>query len=386
MKGIWFIARKDAAIMLGSREALLWIFFMPVVFFYFIGTVTSGLGGDGGPAGDPIGVLVEPNAGVLADLLIDRLESEGFAVTRLDPGDDGIAEPAATLASFNRQLIIPAGFTETALGGSGAEIRFARKGGGLTADFDTFRLNRAVYSQWADVLLSLRDGASSDAELQTLAATERPLQVVIESAGALPDPPNGFAQAIPGTTVMFLLLVMLTSGAVQLVVERDQGLLRRLASAPLSRLQVFWGKLGGRLIVGVVQLAFAMLLGRFAFGLRWGNDVFAVVVVLVVYAALCAAIGLTVGTVARTEGQAVGLGVLATNLLAALGGCWWPIEVAPAWAQSLALFLPTGLAMDAMHKLISFGQPASAVLPHVAILAVATVTLAAITARRFRFL
>ena len=39
----------------------------------------------------------------------------------------------------------------------------------------------------------------------------------------------------------------------------------------------------------------------------------------------------------RTEGQAVGIGVLATNVLAALGGCWWPIEITPAWMQTLAL-------------------------------------------------
>ena len=48
-------------------------------------------------------------------------------------------------------------------------------------------------------------------------------------------PPIGFSQAVPGTMVMFTMLVLLTSGAVTLVVERDQGLLRRLASAPISR-------------------------------------------------------------------------------------------------------------------------------------------------------
>jgi len=52
-------------------------------------------------------------------------------------------------------------------------------------------------------------------------------------------------------------------------------------------------------------------------------------------------------------------------LLAALGGCWWPIEVAPGWMQTLALFLPTGWAMDALHKLVNFGGGPAAALPHV---------------------
>ena len=35
--------------------------------------------------------------------------------------------------------------------------------------------------------------------------------------------------------VMFTLLVMFTSGAVTLTVERNRGILRRLASSPMSR-------------------------------------------------------------------------------------------------------------------------------------------------------
>ena len=37
----WFVARHDLLYMLRRRETLLWTFVMPIVFFYFIGTVTS---------------------------------------------------------------------------------------------------------------------------------------------------------------------------------------------------------------------------------------------------------------------------------------------------------------------------------------------------------
>jgi len=51
--------------------------------------------------------------------------------------------------------------------------------------------------------------------------------------------------------------------------------------------------------------------------------------VLAPWAALCSGLALVLSSIARTEGQVVGIGVLASNLLAALGGCWWPIEIAP---------------------------------------------------------
>ena len=87
----------------------------------------------------------------------------------------------------------------------------------------------------------------------------------------------------------------------------------------------------------------------------------------------------------RTEKQAAAIGVIAANLLGALGGCWWPIEITPAWMQKLALFLPTGWAMNALHALVNFGEPVSVVVPHLVGMAAATVILIGFTARHFRY-
>jgi len=44
MRNSLFIARMDLLHMLRSREAIVWIFVMPIVFFFFIGNVTSNMG------------------------------------------------------------------------------------------------------------------------------------------------------------------------------------------------------------------------------------------------------------------------------------------------------------------------------------------------------
>jgi ABC-type multidrug transport system permease subunit len=110
-----------------------------------------------------------------------------------------------------------------------------------------------------------------------------------------------------------------------------------------------------------------------------------VALVLFTWAAFNASLALLLGSVARSEAQASGIGVLLSMALAALGGCWWPIEITAAWMQKLALFLPTGWAMDAMHQLVSFGATASAALPHLAGLALASVVVGMLAARRFSF-
>ncbi len=71
--------------------------------------------------------------------------------------------------------------------------------------------------------------------------------------------------------------------------------------------------------------------------------------------------------------------------MAALGGCWWPIEITGPFMQKLALFLPTGWMMDAMHKLMVFEDPWSSALPHFIGMSLAAWVLGFLAARSFRF-
>ena len=221
--------------------------------------------------------------------------------------------------------------------------------------------------------------------MERVNTTPRALTLVVKPAGERQRIPTGFTQAVPGTMVMFTLIVLLTSGSVLLVVERRDGLLRRLASTPISRTSVVWGKWGGRVALGWVQIAFAMVTGRLLFGVDWGPHLLVVALLMATYSGLVAWLGILLATLVRTEGQAIGIGVLSSNVLAALGGCWWPIEVVPGWMQRLADFLPTGWAMDALHKLVIFGNGPSTIAPHLALMVVASLVAAWFSAKRFRF-
>ena len=72
-----FLARRDLRFMFRSRETWLWTFLMPIVFFYFIGTVTGNFSGKG-DVKDPIIVSRPTSAGFLADRLIQGLQTRGY--------------------------------------------------------------------------------------------------------------------------------------------------------------------------------------------------------------------------------------------------------------------------------------------------------------------
>ena len=99
-------------------------------------------------------------------------------------------------------------------------------------------------------------------------------------------------------------------------------------------------------MLGLVQIVFTLIVSVVLFDIDWGPEKLTVGVVLLSWAAFNTSLAMYLANVARSEGQMSGIGVMATLTFAALGGCWWPIEVTPDWMQSLAGYLPTGWAME----------------------------------------
>ncbi len=381
-KAILLLARTDLKLALKDRSIVLWLFIMPAVFFYFIGTVTQG---GVGITSSPVELVVENNDGeFLSQHLESRLKENLFDIIR--PQDIPVTDEGEEPAKY-RRLIIPAGFTEQLSSDKQVSISFEGLRGGFSNQYDFFRVQKAAYSVLGDLIVVKSSGAVISPEnLAQATAAARPVQLEVSPAGHQLQIPSGFQQAIPGILVMFTLLVLLTSGAAMLVDDREKQLLRRLASAPLTRGQVVMGKWAGRMALATVQIMVAIGVSFTPlFDMDWGQALPMVIVILLAWGALCTSMSLLLGSLAKTGNQAANFGAFATMTLAALGGCWWPIEVAPAWMQQLQMFTPTGWTMDALHKLISFNMSWQSVLPHMATLVVATIFVGWMASKRFRF-
>jgi ABC-type multidrug transport system permease subunit len=355
---------------------------LPAVFFYFIGTVTSSFSGTmTGASATPI-VIAAQNAGFLRDQVDRRLRDNSFAPEwREEVLPDAEGNLPRRVLTFDDNL------SDRIAAGDNVTASFDTRASALSRQYEIIRIQRSLYTSLADIVTAdaRAGGALSASALVELNNATRVWQLDVAAAGQRQEIPSGFDQAIPGMLVMFTLLVLLTSGGSMLVFEREQGLLRRLAYAPISRAEVVVGKWGGRMLLAILQIASAALIGTLLFDMHWGPDVPMIIAVLFAWAAFCASAGLLLGSVAKTDGQASGLGVLVANVLAALGGCWWPIEVTPPWMQGLQNFLPTGWAMDALHQLISFEAGAASALPYVLMLLLGAAVVTGAAVRSFRY-
>jgi len=375
IRDAWYLARQDTWRLLRIRETMLWTFVMPVVFFYFLGLVNNN---DNPERPDDLAVLAAPDAGFLAGELTDRLKQLHFRIEHPDNSQD--------FSTYRRRLEIPAGFTASVIAGTPVKVHFARRGDDSSADYDRVRITRAVDTLLADFIVIRRDGGEPTAErFRQLAQEPRMLQLDTRTAGHRIVAPSHYEQSVPGTMVMFTLTVLFTSGAVTLTFERNNGILRRLAYSPMSRPAMVLGKWGARMAIGSVQIGIALVLGRLLFHVHWGANLPMVVVVMLAYGGFVATLAMLLGNFGRSAPQVIGLGIITSNLMAGLGGCWWPVEITPLWTQKLALFLPTGWTMHALHQLVNFGAPAATVIPEVIVSVVLALAAGWLLARKFRF-
>ena len=69
------------------------------------------------------------------------------------------------------------------------------------------------------------------------------------------------------------------------------------------------------------------------------------------------AFGLVVAALTPSREAVLPVGSIAILTMAAAGGCWWPIDLEPAWMRRAALAFPTTWAMDAYNDLMIRRQP-----------------------------
>jgi len=173
---------------------------------------------------------------------------------------------------------------------------------------------------------------------------------------------NAFDQYVPGFGITFLLIGMMLGIALTLFDERDWGTLRRMrvSGAPLSGLLL--GKLIARFIVGIVQMVLLFAVGWALFGVTLGRYPLALLIPTVGISFASAALGLVIASIARAHDSVMPFGVTLSMAIAAIGGCWWPLDFEPGWMRTLARFAPTTWTMQAFNDLMIRNQPPSATL------------------------
>lgn len=166
---------------------------------------------------------------------------------------------------------------------------------------------------------------------------------------------------------------------------RQSKLLRRLQLAPVSTRTVVGARISVTVAIALVQMAIFLGVGTAFFGLTLTGAWWMAVPLLVVGTLCFMAIGLLAGAITRTQEGAVNAANFMVLPMAFLSGSFFPLDAAPQWLQTFSNLLPLKHLNDGMLDVMVRGEPWTAALVPMAILAAFAVVVTLVAARLFRW-
>ena len=407
LRHVWLIALKDLRLFVRDRLALFFFVLFPFLFIVLFNLVLSGVGG--GDDRLELHLVTGEAEGGLSYQIIGTLETTDDS--QLQPGQPRIvwdreydkARQAVQDKDLDGFLAFPSNFTEGVLTGDGAQLEVVAQAEATDTRAALNGLAQAIASRVA----SQRAAASATIELLVEeglinagdpAAIQRVIEQIfhgqgeaggrsfiqfeVEKVGEV-EAENAANYVIPGYLVMFVFFAG-ALGAEMIVRERQNHTLERLLAGSVRRESLLGGMFIGTAAKGLIQIAVFWAIGILAFHIDLGLSPVAVILVSVLMVIASASFAMMLATLAKTERSAGSVAVLASLVLAPLGGCWWPLFITPKWMQFIAKITPHGWANTAFNKLMLFGADFNAAIPAMLALIGFTVGFALIAVWRFR--
>ncbi len=178
---------------------------------------------------------------------------------------------------------------------------------------------------------------------------------------------NGYAHSFAGMGVQFLLFAAANLG-IEILLERQKGLWKRLRSAPVSRLTLLGSRVASMTIVGLMTLLVSFGFAMIVFGVRIQGSVIGFLIVALGCALMAATFGLLIAALGKTPAATRGVTTLAVLMMVMLGGAWVPTFVFPAWLQQVTVIVPARWAVDGFDAMTWRGIGLSGALLPTAVL------------------
>lgn len=216
----------------------------------------------------------------------------------------------------------------------------------IPADFD-----RRVSDRLRAAAQLLVDG--SDPTILGIANQLRTMPFRLDSAHPLPEQQQVIevrpyynperrtpVNIIPGLMGVILTMTMILFTSVAIVRERERGNLELLINTPLSPTELMVGKVIPYIVIGVLQLALILGVGRLLFDVPVHGSVVDLYLAASAFIAANLALGLLISTAAKTQFQAMQMMVFILLPSILLSGFMFPFDGMPRFAQYIGEALP----------------------------------------------
>ena len=190
----------------------------------------------------------------------------------------------------------------------------------------------------------------------------------------------------PGIMSWGVAVTAVFGAALTLVNWRKKQVLRRLQLAPVTVSTVLTARIVVTLAVAVLQALVFIAIGLLPiFGLQLTGTWWMAIPVFLLGVTAFFAIGMLVGSFAKTEEAATATANIVVLPMAFLSGTFFPIDAAPPWLRTVSNVFPLRHMNDGIMDFLVRGKAASALLVPCLVLIGFTLVLGLISARVFQW-
>lgn len=325
-----------------DRVALFFVAVLPFVLIITIGSLMGGMSGKVTVA------VIDNDGGALAGRLVATLaDTPGVAVDR--GRDRREAERDIRIGQLAAAVVIPEGFDRSVEDADARVAVITDRTSQAAALVDT-ALNDAIdrIGRQLTVQHILEENGVSDAGAVASSATEGVgrSEVEVQTLGS-DSGTDGFAFAAGGQMILFMFVNSLTAGSMFIEMRR-LGVLDRVRAGPVNTSDVLLGLGVSRFLVATGLATVILVFAAVAYGVQWGNP-FVVGSTVVLFGFVSAGMSILIGALFDQPDASVSVGVPVSLGMAALGGCMFPLFLAPEAMQVAAKVLtPHAWAVEAL--------------------------------------
>lgn len=380
----FWLAVKDLLLIGRDKKAFLTLIMMPLLLIAILGAAFGNVFQEEGDVEIPkftLGV-VNLDEGTVGGILADEVFGKGLPdQIRVKHFQRDEMEQKIQDHKLSVGIVIPANFTTSLSTGKAAEIKLISvpnpgvKTMIVQSVIEQFMQNYTVESEAMKQSMekALKAGMTMEEyQASMIAKTSQKAEVNQTIASQLNEktvqaeskPVGSFQYYAAAMGVMFLLMTV-AEGVSAMILEKEQEVYNRLQVSKLSYHQYLVGKMLGLITISLIQ-AFVIIIGTtFIFGVDWGDSVAGVIVITISFVISACGLGVLAGSFIKKEKTFSVASMLATQIMAAIGGSMAPLYIFPDWAVFVGKFLPNGLALQTYIELMS-GSSLIDILPAVA--------------------
>ena len=189
---------------------------------------------------------------------------------------------------------------------------------------------------------------------------------------------------LPGILVILVTAIGFLLAGLNMVREKEVGTIEQINVTPVRKYHFIIAKMVPFLIIGLIDLALGLMIGKLAFNIPFEGSVLLMFLGATIFLIAVLGMALFISTFSGTQQQYMFVAFFCMIIFILMSGIFTPYESMPMWAQNFNLINPVAYLMRINRMVMLKGSGISDISREMYSLVVLAICFSALAVRRYR--